>query len=96
MYGLVVECIVESIKGKYGEDVWLKVQKDAKIEKDFYDIHEQYSDSIIKIILSSLSKITSKSKNISNTLIVKWRSYIEAKSSNLDYFFCCFLLSKIK
>ena len=67
MYGLVVECIVESIIGKYGEDVWLKVQKDAKIEKDFYDIHEQYSESIIKIILSSLSKITSKSKNIWTT-----------------------------
>jgi len=64
MYGLVVECIVESIKGKYGEDVWLKVQEDAKIEKDFYDIHEQYSESVIKIILSSLSKITSKSKII--------------------------------
>ena len=60
MYGLVVECIIESLKSKYGDDVWLKVQKDSKLEREFYDIHEIYSESIIKIILKSLSKITGK------------------------------------
>ena len=80
MYGLIIECIIESIKNKYGCHVWEKVKKDAKIDRDFYDTHEHYNDAIIKIILSSLSNITGNLKDFS-IMVLKLFLFLSEKNS---------------
>jgi hypothetical protein len=59
MYGLVIESIIEAIKTKFGERVWLDVRKKAKIEQEFFNTHQQYSEATIQKIIRSLSSVTS-------------------------------------
>jgi hypothetical protein len=59
MYGLVVESIIEAIKTKFGERVWLEVRKKAKIEQEFFNTHQQYSEATIQKIIRSLASVTS-------------------------------------
>lgn len=59
MYGLVIESIIEAIKTKFGERVWLEVRKKAKIEQEFFNTHQQYSEATIQKIIRSLSTVTS-------------------------------------
>jgi hypothetical protein len=59
MYGLVIESIIEAIKTKFGERVWLEVRKKAKIEQEFFNTHQQYSEATIQKIIRSLSSVTS-------------------------------------
>ena len=60
MYGLIIESIIEGIKVRFGERVWLEVRKQAKIEQEFFNTHQQYSEATIQKIIRSLNKITSK------------------------------------
>jgi hypothetical protein len=60
MYGLIIESIIEGIKVRFGERVWLEVRKQAKIEQEFFNTHQQYSEATIQKIIRSLTKITSK------------------------------------
>jgi hypothetical protein len=59
MYGLLIESIIESIKRKYGNKLWEEVKRKAKIEQEFFNTHQQYSEAIIQKILKCLSIITS-------------------------------------
>ena len=59
MYGLVIESIIEAIKTKFGERVWLEVRKKAKIEQEFFNTHQQYSEATIQKIIRNLSSVTS-------------------------------------
>ncbi len=59
MYGLVIESIIEAIKTKFGERVWLDVRKKAKIEQEFFNTHQQYSEATIQKIIRSLTSVTS-------------------------------------
>ena len=60
MYGLIVESIIESIKHKYGTEVWKEVKKISKIDKEFFSTHEEYSEAVVQKILRSLSIVTGK------------------------------------
>jgi hypothetical protein len=59
MYGLLIEAMIETIKRKYGEKVWIEIKKKAKIEQEFFNTHQQYSEAVIQKILRVLSNVTS-------------------------------------
>ena len=60
MYGLIIEAIVECIKTKYGERVWQEVKSKSKVDQDFFNTHQQYSEAIVQKVLRNLAQITSK------------------------------------
>jgi hypothetical protein len=61
MYGLIIEAMVESIKAKYGKNIWEEVKRKAKVDQDFFSTHQQYSEAIVQKILRSLSIVTGTS-----------------------------------
>jgi hypothetical protein len=58
MYGIIIEAIVETIKQNYGEKIWQDVKKKAKVEQDFFNTHQQYSEAIIQKIVRALTIVT--------------------------------------
>ena len=59
MYGLIIETIIEAIKIKYGEKTWVEVRKKAKIEQEFFNTHQQYSEATVSKIIRCLAAVTS-------------------------------------
>jgi hypothetical protein len=64
MYGLIIESIIETIKTRYGDRVWQEVRKKSKIEQEFFNTHQQYSEATVQKILRCLTVITSIKKII--------------------------------
>lgn len=62
VYGIILESIVECIKNRYGENVWEQVKKKSKVGQDFFNTHQQYSESIVQKLLRNLSLVTSKTE----------------------------------
>ena len=60
MYGLLIESFIETIKTKFGDRVWQEVRKTAKIDQEFFNTHQQYSEATLQKIIRSLTAITSK------------------------------------
>jgi hypothetical protein len=60
MYGLIIEAIVECIKIRYGNHMWEQVQKNSKLDEDFFSTHQQYSEAILQKIMRALSSVTSR------------------------------------
>ena len=59
MYGLIIESIIETIKSRFGDKVWQDVKRKARIEQEFFNTHQQYSEAMIQQILRSLTLLTS-------------------------------------
>jgi hypothetical protein len=59
MYGLLIESFIETIKTRYGERVWHEVKKAAKIDQEFFNTHQQYSEATLQKIIRCLTNITS-------------------------------------
>ena len=71
MYGLIIEAMVESIKAKYGKNIWEEVKRKAKVDQDFFSTHHQYSEAIVQKILRSLSIVTGTFNQFLTILISK-------------------------
>ena len=59
MYGLIIESIIEAIKVRFGEKVWLDIRKKARIEQEFFNTHQQYSEATVQKIIRTLTVLTS-------------------------------------
>lgn len=58
MYGLLLESIAEFAKRLYGNAVWDKVRKKAKIENVSFSSHHQYSETLFQKIMKILADVT--------------------------------------
>ena len=60
MYGLLIEAVIDFAKRKYGNAIWEKVKKKAKIESYSFSTHQQYSETLFNKLIKSLVEVTSK------------------------------------
>jgi hypothetical protein len=60
MYGLLIEAVIDFTKKKYGNAIWEKVKKLAKIESYNFATTQQYSETLFNKIIKSLIEATSK------------------------------------
>lgn len=58
MYGLLLESIAEFAKRLYGNAVWDKVRKKAKIDNIAFSSHHQYSETLFQKIMKILADVT--------------------------------------
>jgi hypothetical protein len=58
MYGLLIESIIEIIRAKYGDNIWDVVRKKAKLEYSAFNVHQQYSETVIQRIVKHLAEVT--------------------------------------
>lgn len=63
MYGLLIESFIEALKARFGDRIWQEVRKSAKIEQEFFNTHQQYSEVTIQKIIRCLTNVTSNFKN---------------------------------
>jgi guanylate cyclase len=60
MYGVLIASIVDTIKAKFGMQVWGQVRKKANLEVYEITPHKQYNESIIKKIVKALEEVTGR------------------------------------
>ncbi len=60
MYGLLIEAVIDFTKRKYGDAVWEKVKRLAKIESYTFTSQQQYSETLLTKIIKCLVEATSK------------------------------------
>ena len=58
--GLLIEAIIEAIKNRFGDRIWQEVKKASKLDQEFFNTHQQYSEATIQKILRGLTNATSK------------------------------------
>jgi hypothetical protein len=58
MYGLLVEAIIETIKDKFGNQVWEQIKKKARLDTNEITAHKQYSEALIQKIVKALAEVT--------------------------------------
>ena len=59
MYGLLIEAVIDFTKKKYGNAIWEKVKKKAKIESYSFVTDQQYSETLFNKIIKCLIEATS-------------------------------------
>jgi hypothetical protein len=60
MYGLLIEAIMECTKKHFGNDVWEKARKRAKVTNYSFSAHQQYSETLFVKLCKCVGEITSK------------------------------------
>ncbi len=60
MYGLLIEAVIDFTKRNYGEPVWEKVKRLAKIETYTFTAQQQYSETLFTKIIKCLVEATSE------------------------------------
>jgi guanylate cyclase, other len=60
MYGLLIEAVIDVIKRKYGEEMWLEISKKCKLQSNSFSTQQQYSETLIIKITKCLSQTLNK------------------------------------
>ena len=58
MYGLLIENVIEFIKFKYGNDVWLRIRDRSKIHEYAFVTHKMYSEKVIPRLARAVHDVT--------------------------------------
>ncbi len=62
MYGLLIENVIEFVKFKYGDDVWLRIRDKSKITEYTFVTHKMYSEKVIPRLARAVNDVTGDSE----------------------------------
>lgn len=57
MYGLLLQSAVDHLKGKYGEETWEKIRKEANISFNGFATHNIYGENIMVDMAEAAAKV---------------------------------------
>jgi guanylate cyclase len=66
MYGLLIEAAVDFAKKRFGNAIWEKARKKAKIDQQMFSTHQQYSETMLSKIIKALSEVSGNSFHFMN------------------------------
>ncbi len=87
MYGLLVEAIIETIKEKYGSNVWDQIKKKCRLDNNTITAHQQYSEALIQKIVKHLSEI------VGSRIFFTFRGFFLFLKMNIIFVFSFLLLA---
>ena len=58
MYGLLLEAAVDFAKKRFGNAIWEKAKKKAKLDQQTFSTHQMYSETLLLKILKALAEVS--------------------------------------
>ena len=58
MYGLLLEAAVDFAKKRFGNAIWEKAKKKAKVDQQTFSTNQMYSETLLLKIVKALSDVS--------------------------------------